>query len=249
VRQFLLDTLEQFNQLALSRGRKGFLEVAHDTVNLTLASGNLYYESNNVIVRIKGTVVAPTDGNDENDGTDNANASLLISSHYDSTPVSHGVTDDGIAVAVMLELVRTLIYNPPLKHDIILNFNNGEEMYLLGGAAFVYHPWFASVKAFINLEGTGSAPGTRSMLFRTNSMPMMKEWKKSAPFPHASKLFNDIMSLVKSETDYRVYTVYGGLEGVDIAFYTYRYLYHTPSDDLTSSWPISAQHMGDNLLA
>ncbi|KAJ1555862.1 hypothetical protein HK405_011590 [Cladochytrium tenue] len=234
VREFLVNRLQDFNLLAASRGRNNFLEFADDNVDLIVADGRLYFESNNVIVRIKGQ--------------SDSRSALLVSSHFDSTPVSYGTTDDGISVAVMLEFVRALIYNKPLAHDVILNFNNGEEMFLLGGQAFVYHPWFADIKAFINLEGTGSAPGTRSILFRTNSLDLMKKWKSGAPFPHASVLFNDMMSAVASATDYSAYVSYGGLQGVDIAFYTYRYLYHTQFDDVEHSQPISAQHMGENLL-
>ncbi|KAI9316568.1 hypothetical protein DFJ73DRAFT_803827 [Zopfochytrium polystomum] len=244
VRAFLIEKLQEFDRLAASRGRPGFLDIAEDDVNVTAATGKFFFESNNVIVRINGANAANATAAAA--ATKDRHA-LLVSAHYDSTPVSYGVTDDGIAIAVMLEFVRTLIYSRPLQHDVVFNFNNGEEMFLPGATAFVYHPWFAGIKAFINLEGTGSAPGTRSMLFRTNSPALVKAWKQSAPFPHASVLFNDLTPYVASETDYRVYTTYGGLQGVDVAFYTYRYLYHTPLDNLDGSWAISAQHMGDNL--
>jgi hypothetical protein len=192
-----------------------------------------YYESNNLIVRVKGN--------------SSSRDAILLSSHFDSTPVSKGVTDAGIGIAVMLEMIRTLLLNKPLKHDVMFNFNNGEEMYLYGAIAFVRHPWFKHVKGFINLEGTGSAPGTRSILFRTNSYSLVKAWKNYAPYPHASILFNNLVQFIHSDTDYRPYVNLGEKEGVDIAFYTYRYWYHTPKDDLTQSYPISAQHMGDNV--
>ncbi|KAJ3327952.1 hypothetical protein HDU76_010851 [Blyttiomyces sp. JEL0837] len=217
VRQYLIDSILKFQQISIEKGRPDFIELSTDMVNLTSANGT--HETNR--------------------------DALLISSHFDSTPVSPGVTDDGISVGVMLELIRSLIYNDQLEHDIIMNFNNGEEMYLFGGMAFVRHAWFSDVKGFVNLEGTGSAPGTRSMLFRTNSLEIMKKWKGYAPYPHASILFNDLVKNVKSETDYRAYVGFGHLEGVDIAFYTYP----TPADDVDHSDPISAQHMGDNLRA
>ncbi|KAI8851823.1 hypothetical protein BC829DRAFT_414981 [Chytridium lagenaria] len=167
-------------------------------------------ESNNIIVRIRGV--------------SNQRDALLISSHFDSTSVSKGVGDAGISIGVMLELIRTLVYNPRLNHDVILLFNNGEEAGLLGATAFVRHPWFQDVRGFINLEGTGAAPGTRSILFRTNSFEILKEWK-------------------------RPYVNIGRREGIDIAFYTHRYLYHTPRDDLNHSHPLSAQQLGDNVKA
>ncbi|KAJ3208219.1 hypothetical protein HDU67_006939 [Dinochytrium kinnereticum] len=236
VRQFLVDVLGEFQSLAASQGRADTIEIAKDNINITDNWRRIqYYESNNVIVRIRG----------ESPQRD----ALLISSHFDSTAVSKGVGDSGIAISVMLELVRTLIYNPRLSHDVILLFNNGEEMGLLGATAFVRHSWFPDVRGFINLEGTGAAPGSRSILFRTNSFELMKEWKRNAPYPHASVLFNNLMVLTRSDTDYRPYATLGHLEGIDIAFYTDRYLYHTPKDDFNHSLPLSAQQLGENVKA
>ena len=99
----------------------------------------------------------------------------------------------------MMELVRLLAISEPLHHDVIFNFNNGEEMGLYGGYAFLVHPWFKDVKAFINLEGTGASRGTRSVLFRTNSFDVAG-LMEAAPYPHASILFNELMRFVKRYT-------------------------------------------------
>ncbi|KAJ3179281.1 hypothetical protein HK101_010052 [Irineochytrium annulatum] len=254
VRSFLVDVVGEFKALAESRDAGGgeehehdgdsvratprgkdYIEVAPDNINATLELANLFYESNSVIVRVRGT--SPT------------REALLVSAHFDSTPVSHGVTDDGIAVAAMLELIRTLIYTPQLAHDVILLFDNGEEMNLLGADAFTLHPWFKNVKGFINLEGAGAAGSTRSVLVRTNSYGLVKMWKRSAPYPHASVIGNDLLSIVKSDTNYRPFSTVGRLQGIDVAFYANRYLYHTPRDDLNHSQPIAMQQMGDNLRA
>jgi len=132
--------------------------------------------------------------------------------------------------------------------DVIFNINNGEEMGLLGGYAFLLHPWFKNIKAFINLEGTGAATGTRSVLFRTNSFEVAK-LSEAAPYPHASIIFNQLMKYVKSDTDYRPYGAIASLPGVDIAFYSYRYLYHTPHDNMDNYKSQSALQMGLNLDA
>jgi hypothetical protein len=73
-------------------------------------------------------------------------------------------------------------------------------MGLYGGYAFLLHPWFKKIRGFINLEGTGAAPGTRSILFRTNSYEMTN-LMSYAPFPHASILFNDLIKYVKRYTN------------------------------------------------
>lgn len=75
--------------------------------------------------------------------------------YTDSVPTSYGVTDDGVGVAVGLELVRYFVHHPPSKTLIFL-FNNFEEGGLIGAKAFVKHPWYKSVRLVINL-GTGYA--------------------------------------------------------------------------------------------
>lgn len=77
------------------------------------------------------------------------------------------------------------------------------------------HPWFADVKAFINLEGAGAA-SDKSLLFRTNSYEMVRAFKKAAPYPHASVLVDDLMGMINSDTDFRPYAGYGSVPGIDI---------------------------------
>jgi hypothetical protein len=53
--------------------------------------------------------------------------SILINAHYDSVPGSPGASDDGVGVAVMLELARVLASGPPLQHPVVFLFNGAEE--------------------------------------------------------------------------------------------------------------------------
>ncbi|KAI9088832.1 hypothetical protein DFS34DRAFT_418427 [Phlyctochytrium arcticum] len=207
---------------------------ANDTINI--AVGTMYYQSTNLAVRVRGS--KPSD-----------RSALLVSSHYDSTPLSKGVTDDAVSVAAMIETLRVLAVSKTLEYDVIFLFNNGEEMGLLGGYAFLYHPWFNDTKAFINLEGTGAAGDSPPLLFRTNSPELTRAYSESAPHPHASVLVDDLMAIVRSDTDFRPFAGLGGVAGIDISFYTGRYLYHSPRDDIEHIKPISVQSMGDNLLA
>lgn len=85
----------------------------------------VYFESTNVLVRVKGT-----------DPSLNA---LLISAHYDSVSTSYGTTDDGMGIASMLGILEHLADNKTErpKRDIIFNFNNDEEFGLLGSSVFL----------------------------------------------------------------------------------------------------------------
>lgn len=54
-------------------------------------------------------------------------------------------------------MIRNLI-NHPVKHNVIFNINNGEEVGLYGAAAFMKHPWSKDVKAFVNLGKSRRPP-------------------------------------------------------------------------------------------
>ncbi|KAJ3311966.1 Endoplasmic reticulum metallopeptidase 1 [Blyttiomyces sp. JEL0837] len=174
--------------------------------------------------------------------------SLLVSAHYDSVVTSPGGTDDGMAAAVVIESVRGLLSLPTRpKHSVIFLINNAEEMGLLGAVHFLSHPWFNSVRAFINLEGAGS--GGLAMAFRCSDADLLTTFSKVAPSPHASVVGNDIfkLGLIKSDTDYSIYNKM--VPGLDIAFYINRYMYHTRRDNFTDAHIASVQHMGENTLA
>src|ERR687888_1655185 len=72
----------------------------------------------NVLARLKGTATG--------------GKAVLVAAHYDSVPTGPGASDDGAGVAAMLETLRALRAGPPLKHDVIFLFTDGEEPGLLG---------------------------------------------------------------------------------------------------------------------
>ncbi|KAJ3101907.1 hypothetical protein HK100_004451, partial [Physocladia obscura] len=175
--------------------------------------------------------------------------SLLISAHYDAVVNSPGATDDGMAVATILEIIRLLADDDfrVLPHSLIFLLNNGEECGLLGARHFTKHRFYKSIRASINLEGGGS--GGPAMLFRSSDLQMVNTFSQSVLAPHSSVVGNDIMNLglVSSSTDYNIYTE-NGEAGIDIAFYQKRYFYHTSHDAWTSEYISSLQHMADSAL-
>ncbi|ANZ76339.1 BA75_03553T0 [Komagataella pastoris] len=194
----------------------------------------VYFESTNVLVRVKGT-----------DPSLNA---LLISAHYDSVSTSYGTTDDGMGIASMLGILEHLADNKTErpKRDIIFNFNNDEEFGLLGSSVFFEHPWSDKVKYFINLEGTGA--GGRAVLFRATDTGIVSHYS-NVRSPFANSLLQEGFNsgLIHSETDYKVYAEHG-LRGVDIAFYRPRSLYHTRRDSIKGANRESLWHMESNAL-
>jgi len=176
---------------------------------------------------------------------------VLVSAHYDSPPESVGAADDGVAVAVIVELARALAAGAPLEHSVIFNVNDGEELGLLGATAFTGHRWMRDVRAFVNLESAG--PGGRPILFQTGPGNgwLTRAYARAAPFPHGSVYGQDLFQsgAIPSATDFEVYRDRGGARGLDIALYRDGYAYHTALDRTNRVAPGSVQHMGSNALA
>ncbi|OBZ87077.1 Vacuolar membrane protease, partial [Choanephora cucurbitarum] len=118
---------------------------------------------------------------------------------------------------------------------------------LIGADAFALHPWFSTIKLFVNLEGTGA--GGRALLFRSNIMSAVESLASNAYYLHGSMLGNSLLQsrLLRSDTDYTTFSKHG-VPGLDISFYYPRSHYHTQRDDLAHTTPESLQHMGQMAL-
>ncbi|KAJ3160782.1 hypothetical protein HDU88_007834 [Geranomyces variabilis] len=225
VRRFIAEELGSLKIYGEDRGHSVDL-LLDDPVNMFVRP--VYWQSNNVALRIKAN----------NNSVASPPPALLVSAHYDSAPLAPGATDNGIAVAAMLEVIRNLLSLPAssrLQSSVIFLFNNG-----IRGV---------QTKAFINIDSGGAAgEGARSAVWRSNSLDMMRGYAESAPYPHGTVAVQDLAALIPSETDATVYGTWGGLPGIDLAFYNTRGLYHSQFDDVAHVSPRSVQQMGDNLL-
>lgn len=235
--------LKQVTEITL-RSEKGYIKFDDDVRKVFFQDNDVfnpniigrvnYFEANNVLVKIQGS--------------DPSLDAVLLSAHYDSVPTAYGTTDDGAGIASMLSILRFYAdeNTPRPLRSIVFNFNNDEEFGLLGAEAFFYHPWSQNVTVFLNLEGTGA--GGRAILFRASDYGVAKHFS-AASSPHASSIFQQGFSdgLVKSETDYKVYTK-KGLRGLDVAFYKPRNLYHTRRDSIRGSTKGALSHMFTNAL-
>ncbi|KAJ3147159.1 hypothetical protein HDU89_005756 [Geranomyces variabilis] len=176
---------------------------------------------------------------------------ILLNSHFDSTIVSPGAADDGVGVAVMLELIRILSQRPVkgMRNAVVFLWNGAEETLQDASHAFItQHPYRSSIRAVINLEAMGQ--GGKEILFQANSKEMINAYSR-VPHPHGSVLSNDIFrtGLVMSDTDFRQFVEHGDLVGLDLAFYTGSYLYHTMLDVEDTIEPGSIQNFGENSMA
>ncbi|KAI7862925.1 hypothetical protein BDF14DRAFT_1734961 [Spinellus fusiger] len=238
IKDWLVDLVVDFQVQGRRKGLRVDV-VTNDTTPLVYNKNrfakNEYWsvESRNVLLRLVG----------QNNNTEQA---LLVNAHYDSVSTSHGVTDNGMGVAVAIELIRYFIAHPP-RHTIVFLFNNFEEPGLVGAEQFIRHPWWKTIKLFLNLEGTGA--GGRALLFRANNLKAVSALATSR-FVHGSTMGSDMLQagLLKSDTDYTVFTA-NGVPGLDLSFYTPRAYYHTSRDDLVHTTPNALQHMGQMALS
>jgi len=119
-----------------------------------------------------------------------AGKALLLSAHYDSVPVGPGAGDDGVGVATLLE-VGAILKDRPLKKPIILLFNEGEELGLIGARAFLADPISANVDSLLNFEARGvTGPVTMFETSQPNG-PAIAAFSRAVARPYASSLSAD----------------------------------------------------------
>ena len=181
-------------------------------------------------------------------GTQNGKA-VVLDGHYDTVPAAPGASDDGAAVAMMIETIRALKSRAPLKNDVIFLFSDGEELGKLGAAAFVYqHPWANDVGVVLNFEARGvKGP---SIMFETSSENgwLIREFAKAAPHPVANSFAYDVYKFLPNDTDLTAFKE-AGMAGLNFAFVDGFQFYHTPDDNLANLDERSLQHHGSYALA
>jgi len=173
---------------------------------------------------------------------------LLFVSHYDSTPVGPGASDDGIGIASMLE-VAALLKDRPLKRPVSFLFDEGEEAGLLGARAFLERdPLAAKVDTAINLESRGvNGP---AIMFET-SLPngaAVAAFKRALDRPVANSLTTGFYHLIPNSTDVAVlderpWTL------LNFAIIGNETRYHSTGDTLDALDVRSLGHMGRQALA
>jgi hypothetical protein len=181
-------------------------------------------------------------------GTGNGDA-ILATAHYDSVPAGPGVGDDGVGVAVMLELARHLHDQPPARNDVIFLLTDGEETGLRGAVAFAeQNPLMKSVRTIINVEARGDTGP--SVMFETGqgNAQLISLFASVVPNPVSNSLAYELYRLLPNDTDFTVYKRHG-LSGFNFAMIGSASRYHSPRDDLAHLDQRTLQHHGDHVFA
>nr|XP_037873576.1 endoplasmic reticulum metallopeptidase 1 isoform X4 [Bombyx mori] len=222
------------------------LQVASGAFSLTFLDGmtNVYHGVQNVVVRVSGAGGRPRG---------RRRTAILLNCHFDTVPDSPGASDDGAGCAVLLEVMRALAATPhPLRHDVIFLLNGAEENILQASHGFItQHKWAKSVRAFINIEACGA--GGREVLFQAGPDDpwIMEVYAAAVPHPFASSLAQELFQsgLIPADTDFRIFRDFGKLSGVDLAWSSNGYVYHTGLDTADNIPKSALQRTGDNVLA
>ncbi|VDP21740.1 unnamed protein product [Echinostoma caproni] len=181
-------------------------------------------------------------------------ATFLSNCHYDSAVESPGASDDFVSCAIMLEACRIFALGPNnLTNDLIFLFNGAEESILPSSHAFVtQHQWAKEVSAFLNLEGAGS--GGRLMVFQsgpgTDSEFLVNSYSDSFAQPYANVFAEELFQsgIIPSDTDFRVFRDFGRIPGLDMAYTSDGYCYHTRYDTESRISKECLQSTGEDIV-
>ena len=174
---------------------------------------------------------------------------ILLSCHYDSVPAGPGVSDDGAAMAALLEVAEILMKERPLPRPVVLLFTDGEERGLDGARGFTRFNTMADrVGMIVNFEARGSTGG--SLMFETSkgNRWIVDQLSRGLSRPMSSSAYVSVYRKMPNSSDLTVF-MRRGLPGINFAYIGRPKHYHTPLDNLENLDPRSLQHHGDNALS
>jgi len=188
----------------------------------------------NILARVPGTASTGT---------------ILVTAHYDSTPLSAGAGDDGVGVAAVLETVRAVLAGPPLRNDLVVLFTDGEELGQLGARAFVgAHPWMADVRLALVAEMRGLSGPVLVLERVPDNGALVAALARADARPAATSLFRELSPRLPGGTDLDAFAV----PGVPVLAFTAlggRASHHQAADRSENVSERTLQHEGQQLLS
>jgi len=184
----------------------------------------------NVVARIKGAT---------------AERAVLLVAHYDSVPDSFGASDNGAAVAGLLETARMFRRGRQPRRDVVFLFTDGEEFGLLGARAFAAeNPLARQVGFVINFDARGRSGPV--ILFETSNQNgwVIRNAAEALSRPNANSASYEIYRRLPNSTDFTVFKQLG-YSGANCAFIDGLTYYHTPLDSLSNLDARSLQQQGE----
>ena len=173
---------------------------------------------------------------------------VMIMGHTDSVPMGAGASDDGVAVATMLEAIRSytsrMAEGFTLSNDLVFCFVNGEEFGMYGSEAFMeaftgFDNVVERIRFGANLESRGTS-GTLIM-FETsdnnyNTVQLFSQVNENVFTCSVATMIYDMMP---NGTDFSNFK--DAYQGLNFANLGGGENYHTQNDDMA--------HLGDTYLS
>jgi hypothetical protein len=188
----------------------------------------------NVIARRAGTMPGPA---------------LMLMAHYDSRELAPGASDDGYGVVALLETARALAESPPMRHDVVLLFTEGEEQGLMGARAFFAEsPAARGVGLVLNFEARGD--GGPVVMFQTSegAAALVDVMARAAPHVFASSLSQEVYRRMPNDTDLTV-AIQAHYPAMNFANVDGFERYHQSTDTVANASAATVQHHGSYALA
>lgn len=170
-------------------------------------------------------------------------------SHYDSRADTPGAGDDAFGVAVSLEAARVLAAKADRTWTIFVLITDAEEVGLMGAAALMTDRDVTErLRAYINLEATGSAGPT--MLFETGPGNgwLVGPWARHAPNPRGGSFGLEVYKRLPNDTDFSMLRRQE-IPGLNFALVGDSYAYHTARDTPARLSSRALRDAGENVIA
>lgn len=226
VRDYLLQTLRQ----------QGLTPEVQDTTvtRTSTRRPTVTRRVQNIIARIPGS---------------GAGQSVALVAHYDSVPDGPGASDNGVAVAALLETARALRAGPPLAHDVLILMTDGEEAGLLGAKGFVdQSPLARNVGLMLNFEARGTTGASYMFEATDNNGWLIPQFARAASHPAGYSFTFEIYRILPNNSDFTELRRLN-IPGLNFAFLNGFENYHTDRDNLARVDLRSMQHHGSHMLS
>jgi len=179
-------------------------------------------------------------------GTESSKAVALVA-HYDTINLVPGASGTKAAVAAILELLRLLSLEEPLKNDLIVLFTDGGETGLLGAFAFLeQHPWAEDVGLVIAAAARGTAGPVMLIESGRDNSWIVPQFARAVDHPLANSFTHEVYRWLINETDFLAFKQ-ARIPGLLLTFLDNPSAYQTPLDNLDNLDEASVQHLGNYL--
>lgn len=228
VRAYIVDQLKSLGLGA--QVQKAVAATSWDIGGAPYASGI----AQNVVGRVTGT---------------SSTGAVLLMAHYDSVATGPGAGDNGSGVVALLETLRVLRNNAPLKNDLMYVFTEGEEDGGLGSQAFVdEHPWFKDVSVAVVADSNGCGAVTMGVFSRPNGW-LIREATRAVPHALAASIGDEVAKLSGgAASGDHIQVSQKGVPVLGLGAAACQTSYHTMQDNFSHLDSRTLQDLGNHVL-